>query len=563
MQHAWVSSVPRTMTRILLLLVALPLFPSLPAQTERANVSTAGVEADARVLGLALSFDGRRVAFASAAGNLVPGDTNQEHDVFVRDLNSRTTTRVSLSATGGELAYGSLFPAISGDGQMVAFLTVAEGVVHTPGNGFPQVYVRDLRNGQAARASVDDLGVPAHGFYGALCLSHDGRFVAFQSSASDLVAGDTNQADDVFVHDLVLHTTRRVSIATGGAQGIGASTKACIAADGRKVAFASTAINLVPGDTNFSEDVFVHDRTTATTIRASVDAAGRQSRSASGWPAISGDGRQVAFAAAGDDLVPGDRNGVSDILVKDLGTGAVELVSVATDTHAAEQPSITPSLSVDGRFVAFMSQAYTLVPGDMNLASDVFLRDRWARSTIRVSLASSGSEGNRDSYLPVLSGNTSTVVFVSHATNLVTNDNNRVEDAFVRDVHAAYQTTYGTGCKGATGYPQVYTLGNPVLGTPVWPVGLSQAAGNTPVLLAIAGTADALGFGTGCALLVGPPWLTVPELTTPGGVAAHAFAVPNQPELAGRSVFCQWIVLDPLAPYGLAFSNGLQAVVGR
>ncbi len=207
----------------------------------------------------AISANGRYVAFASGSSNLVPGDTNDRTDVFVRDLRSGTTRRVSVAGDGTQANHGSHAPAISADGRYVTFASVASNLVPGDTNHTGDVFVRDLRSGTTRRVSVAGNGAQGnHSSYGS-AISADGRYVAFLSDASNLVPGDTNGASDVFVRDRRSGTTRRVSVAGNGTQGNLDSGDQAISADGRYVAFDSYASNLVPGDTNDNQDVFVRD----------------------------------------------------------------------------------------------------------------------------------------------------------------------------------------------------------------------------------------------------------------------------------------------------------------
>ncbi len=282
-----------------------------------------------------ISDDGRFVAFAANAQNLVPGDTNNQSDVFVRDRSTGTTTRVSV-VTGG-----------------------AQGCTPTATGACP-----------GAGASVGP------------SISADGRFVTFQSAATYLAtgapSGDTNGAIDVFVHDRETATTSRVSVATGRVQATGgASTRPAISGEGRFVAFTSLAENLVPGDTNDAEDVFLHDRSAGTTTRVSVGAGGVQASDGSQAPSINKDGRFVSFHSAASNLVTGDTNSASDVFVHDRSTGTTTRASVANDLAQAEgSGSFFSALDAVGRFVAFSSDAPNLVPGDTNDAPDVFVHDR-------------------------------------------------------------------------------------------------------------------------------------------------------------------------------------------
>ena len=197
-----------------------------------------------------------------------------------------------------------------------------------------------------------------------------------------------------------------------------------LAADGRFVAFGSDATNLVTGDTNAVSDAFVYDRVTGTTERVSVSSAGAEANGTSFAPAISADGRFVAFPSEATNLVPGDTNGVTDVFVRDRLTGTTERVSVSSAGAEANGTSFAPAISADGRFVAFPSEATNLVPGDTNGATDVFVRDRLTATTDRVSVDSAGAQANDRSDFPAISADGSVVAFVSTATNLVPDDTN-------------------------------------------------------------------------------------------------------------------------------------------
>lgn len=233
--------------------------------------------------------------------------------------------------------------------------------------------------GATIRVNVGSKGAQANSFSFSqppTAVSGDGRFVAFESSADNLIGGDTNQAGDVFVHDRKPGKTKRVSVASDGTQGNDLSGSASISGDGRFVAFVSAASNLVPGDTNGVFDVFVHDRKTGITTRVSVASDGTQGNADSafvGAPQLSSGGRFVAFESFASNLVPGDTNGTLDIFVHDRQTGTTTRASVASDGVEGNDQSLSPSISGDGRFVSFDSVASNLVPGDTNGIIDVFL----------------------------------------------------------------------------------------------------------------------------------------------------------------------------------------------
>ena len=302
------------------------------------------------------------------------------------------------------------------------------------------------------RASVDSLGVQGNDFSFHPSISADGRYVAFESAATNLVAGDTNDSDDVFVHDRQSGTTERASIDTGGVQGNGDSEYSSISADGRHVTLVSDASNLVAGDTNDTSDVFVHDCQSSTTERISVATGGAQGNGDSFYPSISADGRYVAFLSEASNLVVGDTNGAHDVFVHDRQGGATERVSVDSAGAQGNASSLYASLSADGRRVAFQSDATNLVAGDTNGWPDVFVHDRESGTTERASVATGGAQGNGYSLYPSISADGRCVAFESYAANLVADDTNDGRDVFVFDDESIGQK-YCTANSNSTGAP--------------------------------------------------------------------------------------------------------------
>ncbi|MFN0008231.1 MAG: TolB family protein [Planctomycetota bacterium] len=413
--------------------LGLVLGGAAPAQvTQKVSVSTSGAAGNPGSTTPWISADGRFVAFHSAATNLVAGDTNAVHDSFLRDRLLGTTERVSVNTAETEGNAASQFPSASADGRYVAFQSPSSNLVGGDSNGSDDVFVRDRLNGTTERVSVSTGGAQATTHSRASSISADGRFVAFESFASNLVANDTNASRDVFLRDRQLGTTERVSVATGGAQGDGESSASCISADGRFVAFQSFATNLVAGDTG-SWDIFVRDLQLGTTERVSVATGGLQGNSNSFEPALSADGRYVAFRSDATNLVANDTNGVMDVFVHDRQSGTTGRVSVATDGTQASALCQNPSISDDGRFAGFESSAGNLVAGDTNLLADSFVHDRFAGTTERASLTHAGAQGNSSSWFASLSGDGRYVAFYSIASNLVPGDVNGGADVFVRD----------------------------------------------------------------------------------------------------------------------------------
>ncbi|TAH35937.1 MAG: calcium-binding protein [Planctomycetota bacterium] len=400
--------------------------------TTRVSVDSAGVQGNGDSWSPSISADGRFVAFESRAGNLVPGDMGFE-DVFVHDRQTGQTTRVSVDSAGVPGNSDSEFGSISADGRFVAFSSFANNLVPGDTHAYSDVFVHDRQTGQTTRVSVDSAGAPGAGNSYLPSISAGGRFVAFASFAANLVQGDTGFFKDVFVHDRQTGQTTRVSVDSAGIQGNHSSEDPSISADGRFVAFYSYASNLVPGDTSGVYDVFVHDRQTGQTTRVSVDAAGVQGNRGSYDPTISADGRFVAFESEASNLVPDDTNSRYDVFVHDHQTGQTTRVSVNSAGAQGNHNSEDPSISADGRFVAFGSYAANLVPGDAGIYGDVFVHDRQTAQTIRVSVDSAGVQGNSDSYGPSISADGRFVALASGASNLVPGDTNGSGDVFVHD----------------------------------------------------------------------------------------------------------------------------------
>lgn len=265
-------------------------------------------------------------------------------------------------------------------------------------------------------------------------ISADGRYVAFTSAASNLVPGDTNGSTDVFVHDRLTGQTIRVSVDSGGNQANSYCGTRSISDDGRHVAFWTNASNLVPADTNNCADGFVHDRATGQTTRVNVDSSGSEANEECRTLSMSGDGRFVAFSTVADNMVPGDSNGYEDAFVHDRVTGQTTRVSVGSGGIQGNLPSWDPALSSDGRYVVFQSAAKNLVESDTNNTWDTLVHDRVTGRTARASVSSGGVEGNNFCEWSSISNDGRWVVFMSLASNLVPGDTNNFWDVFAHDL---------------------------------------------------------------------------------------------------------------------------------
>ncbi len=425
--------------------------------TVRVSLGSGGAEASGANSGEpTVSGDGRYVAFVSGATNLVAGDTNGAGDVFVRDTVGGTTSRDSVHTSGAQGDGASSSPSLSSNAQWVAFHSAATNLVAGDTNAKLDVFLRDRSGaGMTIRVSVATGGTEATGGDStAPSVSGDGRYVVFTSTATNLVAGDTNGVADVFLRDTVGGTTVKVSSAPAGADANGVSGQATISADGTTTAFSSTASNLV-ADVNGQSDVFTYAIGSGTISLVSLTNAGAQTATFGSFnPALSDNARYVAFESLDSTLVSGDTNELYDVFVRDT-TGATTTRESVTSNGAQGivGGSGQPRISADGRYVAFDSTATNLVGGDTNRVADLFLRDRTLSVTTRVSVTPSGQQTNGPSTKASISLDGQSIAFASSATNVVSGDTNAVADSFLRSRAPAELTllTPDILAPGATG----------------------------------------------------------------------------------------------------------------
>jgi Tol biopolymer transport system component len=367
-----------------------------------------------------VSADGRYVAFVVDSDGAIEDDANGSLDLFVRDRETGSTDGIGRNDYGQLV--GSYGGTISDDGRFVAFLA-ADGILTEDANGYADVFLRDRQTDTTVLLSRG-LDGASNGQSSMPQISGNGRFIVYESQASNLVAGDDNDASDVFVYDTVAGTTRLVSAGRTGGSARGFSSEPSISSDGRYVAFASNAWNLHPELDTFGIQVFVRNLVTNTVSVVSVDSGGAPgSYGASFGPSISADGTLVAFASLSSTLDPADGNGEADIFVHNREEGTTRLVSLprgaATTGEQSNGRSDEPQLSGDGSVVSFRSDAANLVPDDVNETSDAFAVKLATGSIIRLSTAPDDSGGNDWTQRALLSGNAGLAIFSSNATNLV------------------------------------------------------------------------------------------------------------------------------------------------
>ena len=434
---------------------------------ERVSVATDGSEGSLLSLEPIMSSDGRFVAFRSGSDNLVSSDTNGVDDVFLRDTCrgaaqcTPSTIRVSVANDGSQLPAWSLAPSISADGRFVAFSTSADNVTVGDTNGFSDIFVRDTCVGATGCTpstiliSMADDGAQGNshvGWYASI--SDDGRLVAFTAFSDNLVVGDTNVRGDIFVRDTCFGATGctpstiRVSVADDGGELDSGSTYATITADGRFVSFSTWADGVTADDTDGVPGIFQRDTCVgASGCTPSTTLIGPSSKEDNVIyffrPEMSADGRYVVFMSDYASIVAGDTNNATDVFVRDTCRGIAlcipETVRISINSSGVEGDAGSggPSISADGRFIAFDSFASNLVLEDTNDSVDVFVRDTClgvvgcSPRTFRVSIDGKGAEGGRWSWRPSLSGDGRFVALRSEASNFVLDDGNSVSDIFV------------------------------------------------------------------------------------------------------------------------------------
>jgi RHS repeat-associated protein len=405
--------------------------------TTRVSVKSSGAQSTGNLGNVpVISADGRWVAFFST-GDLV-ADPTTGGDVYLHDRVTHTTTLVPRGLGGVAPNGQSFYPSISGDGRFIAFNSHASNLVANDTNGQSDVFVFDRLSGTIELVSVSSSGQHADRGGTALsgAISSDGRFVTFASAATNLVPGDTNGFADVFVHDRVTGETTRVSVGTDGSQGNDNSSDAYISGDGQIVAFRSETTNFPstpPISAGHISQVWARDRSAGTTTLVSVTSSGVAVPFwGSGLQAISANGRFIAFDTRAKTTSDDDPFAGNDLFVRDRVAGTTILASVSSVPSSWD--TIGGSLSADGRYVAWATPDPSVVLGDANRTTDVFVRDLVLGTNIIVSLNTAGAQANGASAFPNLSGDGKFIVFYSGASNLVSGDTNHITDAFVREL---------------------------------------------------------------------------------------------------------------------------------
>ncbi len=547
-------------------------------ETERI-VTDQGFELNGDTVRPSISTDGRYVAFSTQATNLGTADANANFDVFITD-RATGSIRVVSHAGGSTAAGYSDYPSLSASGRKVAFTSFASDLVPNDTNAASDVFVADLDAGSIDRVSVSTSGVEALGASDSPHLSATGRYVVFISDAGNLVVpADVNGVRDVYLHDRNTGTTELISVTTGGSQINGLCSWPQVSANGRFVVFASSASNVVLGDTNNSFDLFLRDRTLNTTVRISEN-NGVELNGNSGLPQISDNGRHVAFRTYASNIALVDNNSYLDVFSLDLQTGSLTLISFDKDS-----PNSTSSggagflnMSRNGRFVTFTTSGADIVNGDTNASNDVFRWDRVTGQRVRMSLAQNGAEGSGMCVHSTVSDD-GQVAFGSDAADFVPGDSGLYSDVFVRNLGPDFPELYCSGKQNSQGCVPFLSFEGVASASSTAPFsiqGRDFLPGESGFLIYGVNGKSNLDFHGGklCVKLPFSRWLPFKQAVkkgtgTCGGVLKRNFNARIQagvdPQLtAGQVVDAQWLQRDPGDPagFGDSLSSGIRFTIG-
>lgn len=367
------------------------------------------------------------MAFLSTGNNLVPGDTNEDDDVFVRDRKAGTTVRVSVSSTGEQANGQCRSVAISPDGRWVAFASAADNLVPNDRNGVEDVFVHDRLTGTTVRGSLSDSGGEPDRDSSRPSLSRDGRYLAFQSYAGNMLPG--RNRNDIWIRDLQQNRTLLCTVSSTGQGGNWHGYEPSLSAGGRYVVYTSSSTNLDPAAKGGAMQIYLHDRVDRTTEWVSRTQAGTEPAAGCANPDVSEDGSRIVFDSADATLVDGDTNGVRDVFLRDRSQGWTRRLSVAG--QQADEDCEYPAISADGRFVAFLSRSTSLGNPNRSKRQTLYLHDVETGITEPLGLGLDGRFLNDDCWSPWLSPDGRWVGVSAWATNLVPIDTNGVPDTLM------------------------------------------------------------------------------------------------------------------------------------
>ena len=373
-------------------------------------------------------------------------------DVKIALLNLSTSViKATNGLSGLDPDFGSKNASFSDDGRYLVFESDATNLVSSDSNGISDIFLFDSQTSTTTKISQGMSNSASNGTNFQPKISGDGNYIVFASNASNLVSGDTNNAADIFLFKRSDSTIIRLSVNSTGTQSNGGSGEPSISRDGNLITFTSLATNLVPSDTNNVKDVFVKNRTTGAISLVSTDSSANQANKASYQSAINSDGTMVAFASDASNLISSDSNGCSDVFVKTISSGAIQLVSSSPASVIGNRSSDWPAISKTGQFVAFQSRANNLIATDTNAVVDVFRKDISSGQVLLASQSSNGDAATFDAVRPSISLDGRYITFESKSSNFDINDTNGLADTFIRDTQAEYTSIFSSSTAGIIG----------------------------------------------------------------------------------------------------------------
>ncbi len=402
---------------------------------KRISLSMDGSAANDNSVSSRISADGRYVVYGSQSTDIVSGITNANNGyIFRYDRQTNTTLHVSIASDGGEPNGFNSLPDVSDDGRFVVFVSNATNLIVADTNNQHDIFLRDVQNNITTRISLDSAGSESNGFSNSPKISADGRYIVFQSLASNLIAADNNGATDIFLHDTTDDSTIRISVDSFANEANGSSDTTVISADGRYIAYRSSASNLVAGDSNGNSDIFRFDTVTLQTLRVNTDAGGVEANDHSYYPSISNDGTLLSFHSQSNNLVAADANIRQDVFVKNIQTNAISRVSVDSAGLEANDGSVNANISADGLTIIFQSIATNLTIDNTAGSDNVFHHTLATGKTVLVSSPVPNGSFNGSSSVPALTADGQIITYDSSNYHLTGGDSNARIDIFVAEV---------------------------------------------------------------------------------------------------------------------------------
>jgi Tol biopolymer transport system component len=381
---------------------------------EEIKARLAAFDAESPVQTYSISADGSRIAFSSASSMHDPTKKDKLYrfwDVFIQEVTTGRIMCASRTHTGGESNLNSAETSLSFDGRYIVFTSQASNLVPGDTNRKADIFWYDTVAKKILRASVSSKGVQANDDCHSPWVSGNGRFVVFYSAATNLVPNDTNKKADVFLFDVQTKKSIRVSVGPKGAQANGHSTMPYVSADGNLVAFCSDATNLIPKHSGHRSQVYAYDVKAKKTFCVSVNPQGKPGNGESYPVAMSCNGRFIVFSSRASDLVPNDTNKCADVFVYDVKSKKIKIASLASDGSQGNAASENPSISEDGRYVAFQSFASNFYAGDVKDTLDIFVRDMQTGKTEQLDERLPYYLPSVEFYDPLISGDGSKVIY--------------------------------------------------------------------------------------------------------------------------------------------------------